>query len=156
MARALGERLGAGVSLLSSPVPRALQTAIALGEGMGTSTGEPHTLGALAEFQLANQERYNIVNSRLGWSGLMAAWVNGSLAPGVLRSCYEVSASAVYDALSTLERLAGKRAVAVTHDFVIMALAEAIFGYRSTEVPFMGGIVVNRQQAERLLALEVA
>lgn len=154
MARRLGKRLGKGIWVLSSPVPRALRTAAAIIESSGARAIEPCVLDALAEFRLADQQQYDRIKSRLGWGGLMAAWMDGSLPPGLLRSCHQVARAAVGESFRVLDRVGAGQAVAVSHDFVIMSLAEAIHGHRCTQVPYLGGIVVDRRQAQRLLAME--
>jgi broad specificity phosphatase PhoE/glycosyltransferase involved in cell wall biosynthesis len=152
MARELGRRVGQAVRLASSPVPRALETAESIAAGAGLDPGSilrtPHLMRLLA----TGPEHYDLVKRRLGWTGLMASWMDGALPQGVLVPCEQVARQALE---AVLGEPGTRGVIAVTHDFLVMALLAALRGERSTSVPYLGGLLVSRTEAERFLGSEV-
>ncbi|MBY0312061.1 MAG: glycosyltransferase [Phycisphaerales bacterium] len=153
-ASSLGQRLGQGIRMVSSPVLRAVQTAAAIATAVGIPSSEASTLDSLVKFRIADTQTYGIVKSRLGWGGLMSAWMDGSLPDGVLIPCHVVALNAIRDVLAVAGDSCQPRIVAVTHDFVIMALLASLRGVRTTAVPYLGGVFVNRDDARSLGAME--
>ncbi len=151
-ARALGRQFGSAVRLASSPVPRAVETAAALAEGAGIEAGSIVHLAELKLFLASGPEHYEDVKRRLGWTELMATWADGALPGGVLQPC-EVVARAAIEGL--LRACGPTRVVAVTHDFVVIALLAALRGERVTAVPYLGGLFVSLQEAERFVGAGV-
>jgi broad specificity phosphatase PhoE len=152
MARELGQRVGQEARLASSPVPRALETAEAIASGAGLDPGSILQTPNLMRFLATGPEHYDEVKRRLGWTGLMASWMDGSLPHGVLVPCEQVARQALEAVLGA----PGTRGViAVTHDFLVMALLAALRGERPTSVPYLGGLLVSRKEAERFLGSEV-
>ena len=144
----LGQRLGNDFSIVSSPVLRAVQTADAIAQG----SGRPHTpivtLESLVNFRIADADTYQNIKTRLGWAGLMLAWMDGSLAEGTLVPCHQVALSAIKSTLAAVSQSTSCRSVAVTHDFVVMALMASLRGVRATAVPYLGGIFVCVDEAQ--------
>lgn len=151
-AMALGRQFGSAVRLASSPVPRAVETAAALAEGAGIDAGSIVHLAELKLFLASGPEHYEDVKRRLGWTELMATWADGTLPGGVLQPC-EVVARRAIEAL--LRACGPTRVVAVTHDFVVIALLAALRGERVTAVPYLGGLFVSQQEAERFVGAGV-
>jgi broad specificity phosphatase PhoE len=152
MARELGQRVGQAARLASSPVPRALETAESIAAGAGLDPGSILQTPNLMRFLATGPEHYNEVKRRLGWTGLMASWMDGSLPDGILVPCQQVARQA----LEAVSGVPGTRGViAVTHDFLVMALLAALRGERPTSVPYLGGLLVSRKEAERFLGSEV-
>jgi broad specificity phosphatase PhoE/glycosyltransferase involved in cell wall biosynthesis/SAM-dependent methyltransferase len=139
---ALGQRLGKNLRVITSPVKRAVQTANAIVTAAGTHQ-EPQMTDSLLNFRMADVDAYNAVKNRLGWAGLMEAWMDGSLAEGTLIPCHQVAFAALRGALSAGDSASPSRIVAVTHDFVIMALLATLRGQRITAVPYLGGVFVE-------------
>lgn len=152
MARELGQRVGQAARLASSPVPRALETAESIAAGAGLDPASILQTPHLMRFLATGPEHYDEVKRRLGWTGLMASWMDGSLPQGVLVPCEQVARQALEAVLGA----PGTRGViAVTHDFLVMALLAALRGERPTSVPYLGGLLVSRKEAERFLGSEV-
>jgi broad specificity phosphatase PhoE len=152
MATELGQRVGPSVRLASSSVPRAIETAEAIALGAGLDSAAILQTPSLMQFLSTRPEHYEEVKRRLGWTELMASWMDGSLPGGVLVPCEQV-ARQVLEAL-----LGGPGApgiVAVTHDFLVMALLASLRGERPTSIPYLGGLLVSRREAERFLGVEV-
>jgi broad specificity phosphatase PhoE/glycosyltransferase involved in cell wall biosynthesis len=152
MARELGQRVGQAARLVSSPVPRALETAESIAAGAGLDPGSILRTPNLMRFLATGTEHYNEVKRRLGWTGLMASWMDGSLPSGILVPCEQVARQALDAVLSAPET---RGVIAVTHDFLVMALLAALRGERPTLVPYLGGLLVSRKEAERFLGTEV-
>ncbi|GIK18469.1 MAG: hypothetical protein AMXMBFR77_00450 [Phycisphaerales bacterium] len=142
-AESLGRRLGTGVAVMSSPVLRAVRTAAAVARGAGINEQSLTRLDSLVDFRIADLDTYELVKSRLGWSGLMRAWMDGSLMPEILAPCDHVVRRAIRDVALAAERANTRRAVAVTHDFVIMAFLATLRGVRTTAVPYLAGVFVE-------------
>lgn len=87
---------------------------------------------------------------RLGWAGMMSAWTDGAMPDGILVPCHQVAASAV----AAVRAFARGRVVAVIHDFMVIAFLAALHGVRSTAVPYLGGVLVTREEEELLLNSE--
>lgn len=153
-ASALGRRLGCGLQITSSPVLRAVQTARAIAAAAGIPHSNVNALDSLVNFRIADAQAYDLVKSRLSWAGMMFAWMDGSLADGVLIPCHTVAFTAIRDVLEVARGSAQPRIVAVTHDFVIMALLAALRGVRTTSVPYLGGVFVSTEDACSVSALE--
>jgi broad specificity phosphatase PhoE len=152
MARELGQRVGQAVRLASSPLPRSLETAQSIAAGAGLDSGSILRTPHLMRFLATGPEHYDEVKRRLGWTGLMASWMDGSLPQGILMPCEQVARQALEAMLSA----PGTRGViAVTHDFLVMALLAALRGERPTSVPYLAGLLVSRKEAERVLGSEV-
>jgi broad specificity phosphatase PhoE len=141
-AEALGRRLGSGVAFVSSPVLRAVQTAKAVARGAGRDEQSLTVLDSLVDFRVADRDVYELVKARLGWAGLMEAWMDGSLMPGVLVPCDELVRRAIRDVSAVARRTSDRRVVAVTHDFFIMACLASLRGVRTTAVPYLAGVFV--------------
>lgn len=152
-AMSLGRQFGSTVRLASSPVPRAVETAAALADGAGIDAGSIVHLAALKLFLASGPEHYEDVKRRLGWTDLMATWVDEALPGGVLQPC-EIVARAAIQAL--LRACGPARVVAITHDFVVIALLAALRGERVTAVPYLGGVFVSLQEAERFVGAGVS
>ncbi|MFN6192680.1 MAG: hypothetical protein ACK5BN_02515, partial [Planctomycetota bacterium] len=89
-----------------------------------------------------------------GWSGKIADQrVDEALPGGVLQPC-EIVARAAIQAL--LRACGPARVVAITHDFVVIALLAALRGERVTAVPYLGGVFVSLQEAERFVGAGVS
>jgi broad specificity phosphatase PhoE len=152
MARELGQRVGQAVRLASSPVPRALETAESIAAGAGLDPASILRTPHLMRFLATGPEHYDEVKRRLGWTELMASWMDGSLPQGILVPCEQVARQALEAVLGA----PGTRGViAITHDFLVMALLAALRGERPTSVPYLGGLLVSRKEAERFLGSEV-
>lgn len=147
----LGKVIGSGALVLSSPVLRAVQTATAIAEGAGLASTDVPTLDALVHFRIADAETYESVKRRLGWSGMMLTWMDGSLAPGILIPCHEVVHAAITGAVTAGTAAGRARIIAVTHDFMIMALLACLRGARATSVPYLGGVFVELEEADAVL-----
>lgn len=152
MAREIGQRVGQAARLASSPVPRALETAESIAAGAGLDPGSILRTPQLMRFLATGPEHYDEVKRRLGWTGLMASWMDGSLPQGILVPCEQVARQALDAVLSAPET---RGVIAVTHDFLVMALLAALRGERPTSVPYLGGLLVSRKEAERFLGTEV-
>lgn len=151
-AMALGRQFGPTVRLASSPIPRAVETATALADGAGIESGSIVQVDELKQFVASDPEQFEAVKRRLGWTELMATWADGALPDGVLQPCEAVARHAI----GVLLRVCGPvQVVAVTHDFVLIALLAALRGERVTAVPYLGGVFVNLQEAERFLGAGV-
>lgn len=147
----LGQRLGSHLQLVSSPVPRAMQTAQAMAAWDGSVHQAVRCLESLARFRMARGPLYDLAKARMGWNGLMSAWMDGSLADGLLTPCDLVACAVIADALIVADSSTRARVVAITHDYVIMALLESLRGVRTTKVPFLGGLFVGLDEC-RVLA----
>jgi broad specificity phosphatase PhoE/glycosyltransferase involved in cell wall biosynthesis len=151
-AMALGRQFGSAVRLASSPVPRAVETAESIAAGAGLDPASILRTPHLMRFLATGPEHYDEVKRRLGWTGLMASWMDGSLPQGILVPCEQVARQVLEAVLSA----PGTRGViAVTHDFLVMALLAALRGERPTSVPYLAGLLVSRKEAERFLGSEV-
>jgi broad specificity phosphatase PhoE/SAM-dependent methyltransferase/glycosyltransferase involved in cell wall biosynthesis len=148
----LGRRLGLAVRLLSSPVPRAVETALAIASCAGMEAATVAQNAGLMHFLATGPEQYEEVKRRLGWSELMSSWVDGSLPPGLMLPCEQVARQALE---ATLSGSLSSGVVAITHDFVVLALLAALRGERPGSVPYLGGVLVTRQEAERFLGTGV-
>lgn len=146
-AELLGRRLGREISVMSSPVLRAVQTAKAVARGAGADELPPEVLDSLVDFRLADLATYELVKARLGWAGLMRAWMDGSLMPGILVPCDQVVQRAIRDLVAAADRTNARQVVAVTHDFVIMALLASLRGIRTAAVPYLAGVFVPHNEA---------
>jgi broad specificity phosphatase PhoE len=151
----LGKALGSEVLLASSPVLRAVETAAAIAEAMGVSEAEVRQIDALVNFRIADTDAYELVKRRLGWTGLMTAWMDGSLDRDILIPCHDVARSAIDAALTAAEAAGRSRVVAITHDFMIMALLASLRGVRVTAVPYLGGVFVSLDEAQIMRKMEV-
>jgi hypothetical protein len=105
------------------------------------------------QFLATGPEYYEEVKRRLGWTELMASWLDGSLPRGVLMPCEQVARHALE---AVLGAPGSSGVVAVTHDFLVMALLASLRGERPTSIPYLGGLLVSRQEAERFLGAEVS
>ncbi len=148
----LGARIGSCVRLASSPEPRALETAMAIAAGAGLDSSVIPQHPDLMHFVVAGPEHFEEVKRRLGWAELMASWMDGTLPQGILAPCEQVARRA-------LEAVSGSPGsppvIAVTHDFVVMALLASLRGERPTSIPYLGGVLVSRHEVERFLGSEV-
>jgi broad specificity phosphatase PhoE len=151
---ALGRRLGHGIHIVSSPVLRAVQTAAAIASGVDNPHQGTKEFESLVKFRLADTQTYDRVKARLGWAGLMSAWMDGSLFDGILIPCHTVASTAVRDILAVTCVSSRPQVVAVTHDFVIMALLASLRGVRTTAVPYLGGVFVSAGDARSMAAEE--
>ena len=151
----VGKALGGEVLVASSPVLRAVETAAAIAEAAGLGQSDVRQIDALVNFRIADTDTYEAVKRRLGWAGLMTAWMDGSLDRGVLIPCHEVARSAIDAALTAAEAAGYSRVVAVTHDFMIMALLASLRGVRVTAVPYLGGVFVSLDEAQMMRKPEV-
>jgi broad specificity phosphatase PhoE len=151
----LGRVLGDGVLIASGPVLRAVETAAAIAEAVGVSESEVRRIDALVNFRIADTDKYETVKRRLGWAGLMTAWMDGSLDKDILIPCHDFARSAIDAALTAGETAGRSRVVAVTHDFMIMALLASLRGVRVTAVPYLGGVFVGLDEAEMMRKPEV-
>jgi broad specificity phosphatase PhoE len=151
-ATTLGRRIGRSVRLASSSVPSAIETAEAIATGAGIGTDALVQSPQLMRFLATSAEHYEEVKRRLGWTELMASWMDGSLPRGVLLPCEEIAREALE---SVLGELGEHGIVAVTHDFVVMALLASLRGERPTSIPYLGGLLVSQQEAERFLGSKV-
>jgi hypothetical protein len=107
---------------------------------------------SLMRFLATGPEHYDEVKRRLGWTGLMASWMDGSLPNGILVPCEQVTRQAL-EAVLAAPGTPG--VVAVTHDFLVMALLAALRGERPTAIPYLAGLLVSRKEVERFLGTEV-
>lgn len=151
-ARELGQRVGMTARLASSPVPRSLETAESIAAGAGMDPGSILQTPYLKRFLATGPEHYDEVKCRLGWTGLMASWMDGSLPNGILVPCEQVARQALE---AVLGAPGTPGVVAVTHDFIVMALLAALRGERPTAIPYLSGLLVSRKEAERFLGTEV-
>jgi broad specificity phosphatase PhoE len=152
MARELGQRVGHSIRLASSPVPRSLETAESIAAGAGLDPRSIMQSPSLMRFLATGPEHYDEVKRRLGWTGLMASWMDGSLPNGILVPCEQVTRQAL-EAVLAAPGTPG--VVAVTHDFLVMALLAALRGERPTAIPYLAGLLVSRKEVERFLGTEV-
>jgi broad specificity phosphatase PhoE/SAM-dependent methyltransferase len=154
-AESLGRRLGRGVSFMSSPVLRAVQTAKAVAHGAGSDEQSLTILDSLVDFRVADRDVYELVKARLGWADLMGAWMDGSLMPGVLVPCDQLVRRAIRDVSAAARLTSARRVVAVTHDFVIMAFLASLRGIRTTAVPYLAGVFVPYDEIDAWTCEEV-
>jgi broad specificity phosphatase PhoE len=152
MATEFGRSVGRSVRLASSPVLRAMETAEAVATGAGLDPAVIVQTPLLMQFLATGPEHYEEVKRRLGWTELMASWMDGSLPRGVLLPCEQVARHALE---AVLGAPGSPGVVAVTHDFLVMALLASLRGERPTSIPYLGGLLVSRQEAERFLGAEV-
>jgi broad specificity phosphatase PhoE/glycosyltransferase involved in cell wall biosynthesis len=152
MAADFGRCVGRSVQLVSSPVARAMESAEAIASGAGLDPAAIVQTPHLMQFLATGPEHYEEVKRRLGWTELMASWMDGSLPRGVLLPCEQVARHALKAVLGAPGTTG---VVAVTHDFLVMALLASLRGERPTSVPYLGGLLVSRQEAERFLGAEV-
>ncbi|MBX3465028.1 MAG: histidine phosphatase family protein, partial [Planctomycetes bacterium] len=152
MAVELGRRFERSFRLASSSVPRALQTAEAIAVGAGLDPAAILETPSLMRLQATGPEHYEEVKRRLGWTELMASWMDGSLPRGVLVPCEQVARQALEAVLGAPGE---PGVIAVTHDFLVMALLAALRGERPTSIPYLAGLLVSRREAERFLGTEV-
>ncbi|MBL8862835.1 MAG: glycosyltransferase [Planctomycetes bacterium] len=152
MAAEFGRCVGRSVRLASSPVPRAMKTAEAIASGAGLDPAAIMQTPHLMQFRATGPEHYEEVKRRLGWTELMASWMDGSLPRGVLVPCEQVARQAL---ASVLGDPGVSGLVVVTHDFLVMALLSSLRGERPTSIPYLGGLLVSRQEAERFVGTEV-
>ena len=148
----LGRRVGRSARLATSPIRRSIETAVAIATGAGLNPAVIVQTPDLMQFRATGPEHYDEVKQRLGWSELMASWMDGSLPRGVLLPCEQVARQALQAVLGAPGTTG---VVAVTHDFVVMALLAALRGERSTAVPYLAGLLVTQQEAERFLGTKV-
>ncbi len=151
----LGKSIGRELTIVSSPVIRAVETAVALGLANDIRDPEIRRCDALVDFRVADIEVYDAVKRRLGWAGLMTAWMDGSLPKDILIPCHEVTKAAISGAVLTRELVGHTRVVAVTHDFLIMALLASLRGVRVTAVPYLGGVFVTPDEIQSVFAMEI-
>lgn len=153
-AAALGQAVGTPTQVFSSPILRSRETAEAIAEGAGLVPSEIRTLRELVHFRVADEALYESVKARLSWTGLMSEWTDGSLVPGILIPCHEFVATA----LAALRAGAGDpergSIVAVTHDFMLIALLSVLQGVRITAVPYLGAVLVPWEIAHSFLNAE--
>lgn len=142
--RDLGSAVCGRAGVVSSPVRRSRETAEAIAVGSGLPAEEIRCIDALAEFRLADKEAYEAIKRRLGWAGMMAAWTDGSLPPGILMPCEQVVHRTLRAVLTTS---GASQIVAITHDFLVIALLAALRGMRVTAVPYLGGVFVSADEA---------
>jgi broad specificity phosphatase PhoE len=147
-ANEVGRRVGPSIRLVTSPVPRSLETAEAIAVGAGLDPSVIMQMDQLKLFLVIEREHYDKVKRRLGWTELMQSWMDGSLPKGILLPCEQV-ARHVFKAMLGTPGTTG--AIAVTHDFLVMALLAALRGERPTSIPYLTGLLVSRQEAERFL-----
>jgi broad specificity phosphatase PhoE/glycosyltransferase involved in cell wall biosynthesis len=150
-ARVLGQHLGSDTGIASSPVPRARETAECLAEGAGGAPAPIRVMEQLVDFRVTDPETYESFKRRLGWAGLMMAWTDGSLPSGVLIPCDQVACAAVRGVLG---HSGCQRSIAVTHDFLIIALLATLYGVRQTAIPYLGGLFLSEAQADLLVNKE--
>ncbi len=144
----IGRRVGPAVRIASSLVPRAVETAEAIAAGAGLDPRDLVQTPHLMRFLATDTEHYEAAKRRLGWTELMASWMDGSLPQGVLVPCEELARTA----LETVIAIPGSLGVvAVTHDFLVMALFASLRGERPTSIPYLSGLLVSRQEAKRFL-----
>jgi broad specificity phosphatase PhoE len=148
----LGRCAGPSVRLVCSTVPRAIETAEAIASGAGVDPAAILQTPHLMRFLATEPDHYEEVKRRLGWTELMASWMDGSLPRGVLVPCEQVSRHALEAVLSSP---GAHGVVAVTHDFLVMALLASLRGERPTSIPYLGGLLVSREEAERFLGTGV-
>ena len=86
---------------------------------------------------------------------LMEAWMDGSLAPGVIVPCDQLVRRAIRDVSAAARQMGARRVVAVTHDFFIMAILAALRGVRTTAVPFLAGAFVPYDEIDAWTREEV-
>ncbi|HMN97675.1 MAG TPA: glycosyltransferase [Phycisphaerales bacterium] len=145
-ATALGRRLGPGIHVVSSPDALAVQTAIAMTASCDRPGVPPPRIDALVDWRLAGRLSSAGLMSHLGWKELLQAWLDGSIAPGILIPCSDLASAALRGALGASPTADGQRVVAVTHDFVVLALLAALRGSRLTEVPYLAGVLVGPEE----------
>ncbi|MBM3992180.1 MAG: glycosyltransferase, partial [Planctomycetes bacterium] len=149
MARTLGMLVKGHVRIACCPVPPAIETAEAIAAGAGIDPQEIMQTPRPMSLPTHEGEAYDEIRHRLGWTELMANWMDGSLPPGILVPCEQVAREAIR-AMLTAPGCAGT--IAVTHDFVMLALLASLRGERPTSIPHLGGLLVSRREAERFLA----
>lgn len=154
-AESLGRRLGRGVVFMSSPVLRAVQTAKAVAHGAGSEGQSPTMFDSLVDFRVADRDVYELAKARLGWAGLMRAWMDGSLMPGILVPCEQLVQRAIRDIAAAARWTSDHRVVAVTHDFFVMALLASLRGVRTTAVPYLAGVFVQNDEVVMWMRGEV-
>jgi broad specificity phosphatase PhoE/SAM-dependent methyltransferase len=152
MALSLGRRVGRSARLVTSPVPRSVGTARAIAVGAGSDPSAILQAAQLTRFRATESEHYEELKRRLGWVELVTSWMDGSLPTGVLVPCERVAAAAIEAAIGECDT---HGVVAVAHDFVVMALMAALRGERPTSIPYLGGLLVSRSEAERFMAAQV-
>jgi broad specificity phosphatase PhoE len=145
---ALGKKLGGCSGFVSSPMLRSVQTAAAIAEGANLGLVDVHRLQALVDFRVSDVDVFEAAKRRLGWAGMMAAWIDGSLPPNVLMPCETLARNALQSVFAASQQ---PRIVAVTHDYLIIALLTVLRGVRETAVPYLSGLFVSSQEARTLL-----
>jgi broad specificity phosphatase PhoE len=155
-AMSIGRAVGTPIKVVSSPVLRSRETAEAIAEAAGLAPAAMPKIKELVHFRVADDVLYEAVKSRLGWSGLMATWLDGSLPPGILTPCHEVAAAAIAAVRGVTGDTERDRVVAVTHDFMVLAILATLHGVRTKAVPYLAGVLVTWEQAKSILNTEAS
>jgi broad specificity phosphatase PhoE len=149
IASSLGKALSSVAAVVTSPISRCIQTGLCVAQNRKVPIEQDVGLKALF---VGNDDRcmeaYSEIKERMGWHGMMSDWIDGSLASGVFRPVEEVTSLALQAGLSRRTTMPGP-VVAVTHDFVIIALLAALRGGRQLAIPYLGGVLVPWHEAEQ-------
>lgn len=127
--------------IATSPIQRAVETGTIISE-ISRQPG-PMILEDLLHFKGPDGDQLVFLKERMGWNGVMIAWMNGLIPPSVLLPCEIVTQNALNASLSC----GSDKIISVTHDFVIMAILAAIRGERLTKIPYLGAVWVSPDEA---------
>ena len=151
---ALGARIGNGAVLATSPVPRAIETASCIAQVWGPANHPLEVCGSLDKSDILDHEACASIRKRLGWAGLLNAWLDGSLPRGILPPCAQVACNALSELAAVQNEHSCQRLLAMTHDSVISVLLEALRGERRLGIPYLGGILIEWQEITEFLAAQ--
>ena len=151
----LGKAIGLASSVVSSGVLRSRQTAQEILRALGRNPDELRTYKALCRLSGVNRQAYDGHKQRLGWHALVDVWVDGGLSDheAILRS-HESGLEAVRELLTCTEIKREGLTIAVSHDFCVQALLEAVHGvrnWRGKGVPTLSGVYLDYDDAEQLI-----
>lgn len=156
--RALGVAIAQATEVVSSDVKRARQTAMEIMSGLGSGRLDPRAFTSLCVLSSRvgdASEVYRGHKGRLGWDPLMDVWLDG-----IISECNSIVPSS-RSAIMALADLLGPDGVeprglniAVTHDFYVFALLEAMHGLRhwpERGIPTLSGVYVDYEDARLLI-----
>lgn len=156
--RALGVAIAQATEVVSSEVRRARQTAMEVMHGLGLGQRDPRVFSSLCVLSSRigdASEVYRSHKGRLGWDPLMDVWLDG-----IISECSSIVPSS-RSAIMALADLLGPNGVearglnvAVTHDFYVFALLEAMHGLRQWPergIPTLSGVYVDYEDARLLI-----
>ena len=135
-------------------MPRAIETASCIAQVWGPANHPLEVCGSLDKSDILDHEACASIRKRLGWAGLLNAWLDGSLPRGILPPCAQVACNALSELAAVQNEHSCQRLLAMTHDSVISVLLEALRGERRLGIPYLGGILIEWQEITEFLAAQ--